>query len=385
MDRPLVLENCRPYDAPRDAAPVDILVRDGRIAAIGAGVATPGAETLDAGGRTLIPGLIDVHIHGAGGGDTMDGTPESLRTFASTLARLGTTGFLATATVLPDGPNRYLAVAAEHVGRDLGGACLLGLHLEGPFVNPERKGGLPREGLWPPTPAAVRNVLDITHGALRMMTIAPELEGGLAAIETLAANGVIPSFGHSDATYEETRAGIAAGIRHATHLFNAMRGLHHREPGPLVALHEAEHVTVQLISDDVHVNRHVVAWTYRIFGPDRCNCITDGIRVIGLPEGSHHFAGRTYVSSGGTARYGDGTLIGTAIPLLKIVHRFHRFTGCSFATAVDTASRVPARLLGLGDRKGTIAPGYDADLVLLEADGSVHATVVGGRVVHRAN
>jgi len=379
----LVLENCRLYDAPQDAAPVNVLVRDGRIAAIGRDVAEPGARTLDAGGRTLIPGLIDVHIHGAGGGDVMDGTPESLRTFASTLARLGTTGFLGTTTALPDGVNRHLAVAAEYTGRDLGGATMLGLHLEGPFVNPERKGGLPREALWPPTPAAVRDILEVTAGALRMMTIAPELEGGLAAIETLAANGVIPSFGHSDATYEETKAGIAAGIRHATHLFNAMRPFHHREPGPLVALHEAEHVTVQLISDDVHVNRHVVAWTFRTFGPQRCNCTTDGIRVIGLPEGAHHFAGKTHVSSGGTARYADGTLIGTAVPLLEIVHRFQRFTGCPFATAVDTASRVPARLLGLGDRKGAIAPGYDADLVLLESDGSVYATLVGGRLVYR--
>jgi N-acetylglucosamine-6-phosphate deacetylase len=381
----LLIRSCLLPDDLTGTAPLDVLVRDGRIAWLGPSGSAPAADrTLDAADRTLIPGLIDVHIHGAGGADVMDGTVESLDTLGRTLARMGTTSYLGTATMLPDSRNEHLRFAATQVGRRAGGALLLGLHLEGPFVNPERRGGLPPESIWPPTPEAVDDVLAVTAGALRMMTIAPELEGGLAAVARLTGAGVIASLGHSDATYDQTRAGIAAGVRHVTHIWNAMRGLHHREPGPLVAIHEAGHITVQIVSDDVHVGRHVVRWTSRIFGPDRCVCITDGIRTTGLPDGSYEFGGRTFVSAGGTARRGDGALIGTSLPLLEIVRRFRDYTGCSFATAVATASRVPAELLGVADRKGSIAVGHDADLVLLESDGSVWATLVGGDIVFQA-
>lgn len=384
MNDTLLISRCRLPDDEVEASTVDVLVSDGRIAWLGATGGAPAADrTLDAGGRTLIPGLIDVHIHGAGGADLMNGSVESLDTLARTLARMGTTSYLGTATMLPDGRNEHLRVAAAHVGRRAGCAELLGLHLEGPFVNPDRRGGLPPEGIWPPTRAAMQEVLDVTDGTLRMMTIAPELEGGIAAVERLTAAGTIASLGHSDATYEQTRAGIDAGISHVTHIYNAMRGLHHREPGPLVAIHEAAHIPVQIVSDDVHVGRHVVRWTHRVFGTDRCICITDGIRTTGLPDGSYEFGGRTFVSANGTARRGDGALIGTSLPLLEIVRRFHDYTGCSFAAAVETATRVPAELLGIADRKGSIQVGYDADLVLLDDDRSVWATFVAGAIVYQ--
>jgi N-acetylglucosamine-6-phosphate deacetylase len=369
-----------------DGEPCALLVRRGSIAWAGPASAAPTAERiLDAGGRTLIPGLIDVHVHGAGGADVMDGTVESLDEMARTLATLGTTSFLGTATVLPDGRNDHLRVAAAATGRRPAGAELLGLHLEGPFINPARVGGLPPECVWPPMPAAVDDVLAVTGGALRMITLAPELEGGLDAVERFAAAGVIASLGHSDATCEQARSGIAAGIRHVTHLYNAMRGFHHREPGPLVAIHEAEHVTVQLVSDDVHVGRDAVRWTSRIFGTDRCVAVTDGIRTTGLPDGTYEFSGRTFVSAAGTARRGDGALIGTSLSLLEIVYRFRDYAGCRLADAVETATAVPARVLGMADRKGGLEAGMDADLVLLEGDGSVHATLVAGEIVHRAH
>lgn len=384
LDHTLLISRCRLPEDGTDAATTDVLVRAGRIAWLGPTGSAPAADRmLDAAERTLIPGLIDVHIHGAGGADLMDGSVESLDTLAGTLARMGTTSYLGTATMLPDGRNDHLRLAATQLGRRTGGAELLGLHLEGPFINPDRRGGLPPEGIWPPTPEAVDDVLAVTDGALRMMTIAPELDGGLAAVERLTAAGVIASLGHTDATYEQTRAGIAAGISHVTHIWNAMRGLHHREPGPLVAIHEAEHITVQVVSDDVHVGRHVVRWTSGIFGAGRCVCITDGIRTTGLPDGRYEFSGRTFVSEDGIARRGDGALIGTSLPLLEIVRRFRQYTGCSFATAIATASRVPAQLLGIADRKGSIAIGCDADLVLLDDDGSVRTTLVGGDIVHQ--
>jgi N-acetylglucosamine-6-phosphate deacetylase len=383
MTATLLLRNCRRYDLPETAAPVDILVENGLITQIGQVAAAPaGARELDAGGRRVIPGLIDLHIHGAGGADLLDGTPDALRIISSTLARHGVTGFLGTTVMRPAERNRHLPVAGGLVGARLGGARLLGLHLEGPFVNPEKRGGLPLEGIYPASEAALDEVLALTDGALRVMTIAPESPGHLRIIERLAAAGVIASFGHSAATYEETRAGIDAGIEHATHLYNAMTGLHHREPGPLVALHEDERIAVQVISDDVHVRRQVVGFTARAFGAARCALITDGMRTVGLPDGRYRFGDREYESRDGTARYLDGTLIGTSLSLLEIARRFQTYTNCSLAVAIDSASRTPARVLGLEARKGALAVGLDADLVLLEPDLSVRATVVAGEVVY---
>jgi N-acetylglucosamine-6-phosphate deacetylase len=412
MQASLKIMNARLYDDATGRLS-DIEVSDGRILAVSPAAAPPSGggrgamqhdgamhrggavnwaqrnvQAIDAAGRTVIPGLIDVHVHGAGGGDVMDGTTDALAVMAQTLARLGTTSFLGTAFMLPDSRNEQLRLAAAHVGPLPGGAQLLGLHLEGPFVNPVRKGGLPPECLWPITPAAVDDVLAATGGALRMITFAPELDGGLDAVRRFTAAGVIVSIGHTDATCAEARAGIAAGISHATHLYNAMAPFHHREPGPLVAIHEADGVTVQLISDDVHVGRDAVRWTHRIFGGARCICTTDGIRTTGLADGRHAIGGAEYDSYDGVVRYADGRLIGTSLPLLHVALRFHEYTGCSFVEAIDTASANPARLLGLSDRKGRIAAGFDADLVVLDGEataGRVWASVVAGAVIAPAD
>lgn len=376
----LLLRDCRLSTAPPGAPLADVRVRDGRIGEIGRGLTPTGEPELDLAGRLLAPGLIDLHIHGAGGADVLDGTEEALRTVSTTLARMGVTGFLATTVMRPGEGSAHLQAAARAVGTRLGGARLLGIHLEGPFVNPERKGGLPVEGIYPSTREALEEVLGLTVGALRMMTIAPEMPGNLAAIERLSAEGVIPSFGHSAATYEETLAGISAGIRHATHLYNAMPGLHHREPGPLIALHETDDLTVQIVSDGVHVDGRVARFTRAAFGAERCIPITDGMRTVGLPDGLYRFGDRDFESRGGAARYTDGTLIGTSLGLLDVVRRWRDFTGCTLVEAMGAASRLPARLLGRS--AGVLETGADADLVALDADETAWATVVAGEVVH---
>lgn len=382
MTGDLWLRNCRPYDAPPGAPTVDVLSRGGRIASLGAPLERPGeVAVLDAGGRTLIPGLIDLHIHGAGGTDLLDGSPEGLRAMSLALARMGTTAFVGTTFLWPPERSRHLPVAADRVGTELGGARLLGLYLEGPFINPRRRGGLPPEAVLSPSPRALDQVLELAGDALRIMTIAPELPGALPLVERLAARGVVPAFGHSDATYQQTLDGISAGIRHVTHLFNAMPALHHRAPGPLIAIHEADHLSVELISDGVHVDGHVVRWTRALFGPDRPLCVTDAMRTAGLPDGRYRYGDRDFEARDGAARYPDGTLIGTSLGLLEVVLRYRKYTGCSLAAAVDAATRLPARVLGLD--AGVIAAGRPADLVVLDADHSVWATVVGGEVVHR--
>ncbi len=380
----LIIRNCQLYNLATERQPFDILVRKGRITQIGHDLVAPAQhEIFDTGGRILIPGLIDVHVHGAGGGDTSDGAAEALRTMSTTLARLGTTSFLATAVILREEDNRHLEIAGEYAGKDLGGANLMGLHIEGPFISREKRGGIPLAGIETPSVEVLNELIKTTKGTLKMMTIAPEVDGALDVIRELVNRGVVASFGHSNANYEETKAGLVAGISHVTHIFNAMRPLHHRDPGPVPAIFEQPDVTVQVICDGIHLHENMVRYIYRQFGDERCICITDGMRATDLPEGRYVYYGKEYESRGGVARYLDGTLIGTTYSLHQMMLNFLDFTDCSLEAAVSATASNPAKVLGIDDRKGTLAVGKDADLVVLDQDRSVWATIIGGRITYR--
>jgi N-acetylglucosamine-6-phosphate deacetylase len=375
----LLITNCRLYDAETAEPGCCVLVRDGRIADVGpAGQAD---EVLDAGGRILAPGLIDVHIQGAGGADVLDATPRALQTISRTCARFGVTGFLATTVYKPGQENRHLKVAAECVGQDLGGARLLGVHLEGPFISPQKKGMISPQCISEPDPEVLRDIYALLGSGLTMMTVAPELPGGFEIIKALVGRGTIASFGHSNATYEQAVRGFEAGITHVTHLFNAMPPLHHREPGPLAAIFERPDVTCQVITDGVHIHPSVLRLAYRQLGPERFVTITDGMQAMSLPDGRYVYNGIDYETKDGTARYEDGTLIGTALGLNSMLARLTRFTGCPMSVAIETATRNAAGVLGLAAMRGSISTGRDADLVILEDDLAVHATIVAGRVV----
>jgi N-acetylglucosamine-6-phosphate deacetylase len=381
----LLIANCRLFDAPHNAPTTAILIEDGLIAQIGPKLMPSDCdETLDAGGRMVAPGFIDVHIQGAGGADILDGTLEALQAISQTCARYGATGFLATTVFKPGQENRHLTFAAEYVGKDLGGADLLGIHLEGPFISLTKKGMILPECICEASQETLDEIQNITAGHLTMMTIAPELPGSLGLIQSLVEAGTIASFGHSNATYEQTFDGFHAGISHVTHTFNAMPSLHHRAPGPLAAIFETEDVTAQLITDGVHIHPSILKLTFDILGPKRTIPITDGMQAIGLGDGNFVYNGIPYESKGGAARYKDGTLIGTAIGLSQMLERFVAMTGCPLSDAIKTVTENPAKVLGLEDRKGTISVEKDADLVLLNPDLSVHATLVGGKVVFRS-
>ena len=381
MAEKLLIANCRLFDAPAEQGETSVLIEDGIIAQLG--FAGSCENTLDARGRIIAPGFIDVHIQGAGGADVLDGTVEALGAISKTCARFGTTGFLATTVFDPGAENRHLALAAEHVGRDLGGANLLGIHLEGPFISPEKRGMIQPGSICPPSPKVFDEILEATDGHLNIMTIAPELPESLSIIRSLADSGIVASFAHSHATYEQTLAGFDAGISHVTHMFNAMMPCHHRSPGPLVAIFQTEHITAQLIPDGVHIHPAVLRFAFEMLGPERSIPITDGMQAIGLGDGKFIYNGIEYESNDGTARYKDGTLIGTALGLGQLLQRFIVFTDCPADVAIKTVTQNPARLLGLGDRKGAVAAGMDADLVLLDDDLSVHATIVAGTIVFR--
>jgi N-acetylglucosamine-6-phosphate deacetylase len=376
----LVIPNCRLYDAPEGAPSSTVLIQDGRIEAVGAPARAE--RVLDAGGRMIAPGFIDVHIQGAGGADVLDAMPEALEKMSRTCARFGVTSFLATTVYKPGQENRHLKVAAECVGRDLSGARLLGTHLEGPFIAPQKRGMIQPDCIALPSPAILDDIYTLLGDTLKMMTVAPELPGSAAIIRALVDHGTVASFGHSKATYDETVRGFGMGITHVTHLFNAMVSLHHRDPGPLAAIFEEPDITCQVITDGVHIHPAVLRLAFHALGPERFVTITDGMHAMGLPDGHYVYNKLAYESKDGTARYKDGTLIGTALGLSQMLARLTRFAPCSAGTAIKTVTENAARVLGLEQTTGCIAPGRDADLVILENDLSVHATIVAGQVVY---
>jgi len=382
MSQGFLITNCRLFDASDDEQTTSVLIENGIIAQIGQ--IEPGTtcdNKLDAQGRIIAPGFIDIHIQGAGGADILDSTPEALEAISRKCARFGTIGFLATTVFKPNQDNRHLALATEYVGQDLGGANLLGIHLEGPFISLEKKGMIQPGCICPPSGRVLDEIQKITDGHLSMMTIAPELPESLRIIRSLVDSNIIASFGHSNATYEQTLDGFDAGISHVTHLFNAMPSIHHRAPGPLVAIFQSEHITAQVITDGVHIHPAVLNFAYEKLGPDRTIPITDGMQAIGLGDGMFVYNGIEYESKAGAARYKDGTLIGTALGLSQMLERFIEFTDCPLDTAIRMVTQNPAGLLGLQDKKGTITLGKDADLILLENDLSVHTTIVAGKIV----
>lgn len=363
----------------------DILVENSVIKKIGKIKKSSGKKNiLDAGGRIITPGFIDLHIQGAGGGGVLDGNKKSLQKLSRTCARLGTTSFLATTIFYARNNNPHIKTAAENVGTDLGGANLLGIHLESPFISLARRGMISPDCISPPSPEVLERMLALTGGHLKMVTLAPEVKGNLKIIRNLTGKHIVASFGHSDASYEETLKGINAGISHITHLYNAMRSLHHRKPGPLLAISQSKKVSVQIISDGIHLHPAVLKFTFDLLGADRCILITDGMPALGLPNGKYVYNGLAYATRNGTARSKDGgSLFGTAFGLNQLVKRFSQFTGCGLSMAIKTVTENPAKVLGISDKKGNIEIGKDADLVLLNKDYSVWSTIVSGKIVHR--
>ena len=271
---------------------LDVSINGKTIQAIGVNLdAKPGAHIIHAAGNWLVPGFIDVHVHGAGGADVFDGSEEALQTLSSTLAKLGTTAFVAT-TMVRMRDNSHIRCIADHVGKDLGGARLLGLHLEGPFINSDKRGGILPESIFPFTDTAWKQVHDLAGPALKMMTVAPELPDSDKLIHTLLQSSIVPALGHSDCTFEEAQKSFEQGIRHVTHLFNAMPGLHHRFPGPIVAVLLDDRVTVQMICDGIHVHPAILKWIYRAVGSERVLVVTDGMSSLGMPDGVYRYNGK---------------------------------------------------------------------------------------------
>jgi N-acetylglucosamine-6-phosphate deacetylase len=358
-----------------------VLVEGGKIKAVERGApATAARETLDLPESLLVPGFVELQINGAFGVDVAT-EPERLRELSAKLPLTGTTSYLPTVVSLPlDEYPRVLPRLAREIAKKAPGAEPLGLHLEGPFLNPDKKGAHLPENIAPPDVRALAAMLE--DAPVRMVTVAPELPGASELVRLAAGRGVLVSLGHSAADHAATLAALDAGARGMTHLFNAMGPLHHREPGlPGVALSDGR-VACGIIADGRHIHPDVVRFALAAIGPDRLYLTTDAIAAAGMGSGEYALAGRSVGLEDGVPRLDDGTIAGSVLEMDEAVRNVVKFAGCTLPEAVKMASTTPARLAGVGDFKGRMAPGYDADLVALTADGlRVEAAWVGGERV----
>lgn len=361
-----------------------------RIVASGGPPAPTGPATIDLGDLVVAPGFVDVHVHG-GDGHQVNGTdPEAVHAAVLGVARAhaahGTTALVAaTVSDTIDTLEASLAgVARAVVSPPGGGAQVLGSHLEGPWLSPSRRGAHDPSLLAPPDGDTVRRLLAAAGGTLRLVTLAPELPGGLEAVRSLTAAGVTVSVGHTDTDAEGAGRAFAAGASHLTHCFNAMRPLLHREPGPVGAALADGTVTIEVIADGVHVDPVVVGLLARLAGP-RLVAVTDAAAACGLPEGRYHLGALPVDVAGGAVRLASdsGTLAGSVLTMDGAVAGLVA-AGVPLGAALHAASTAPAAVVGAG-HKGTLAAGADADLVLLGPDLRARATVVRGRVTHDAD
>jgi len=382
-NKPVLLKGAEVFTGEGPAHVGSVRIEQGKIVAVGAGLKAEGAEVVDLKGVRLTPGMIDLHFQGVFGHDIWEKTPESYRFMSKKLAEFGVTGFMV--TTMYHGVDELGVMADLLAEKGLyEGAQALGIYMESPFVNEVKRGGIALEALRAPSVEKLEAIIRAARGTLKMMTVAPELPGALKIIGELAAQDIVPAVGHTNASYEETAAAIEAGARHATHLMNAMSPLHHREPGAVAALLLDERVSVEVIVDKIHIHPGMVRLAWLLKGVEKMAIITDSVKAAGLEDGDYMFGDSTRLvrMKDGAPRLADGTLAGSSLTLDRGLVNTMEMTGCQAWEAGARATRTPAEVLGLGERKGRIAAGYDADLVVFDEGWRVRGTMIGGRMVY---
>jgi N-acetylglucosamine-6-phosphate deacetylase len=367
-----------------------VLCEEGRIKAIGASgeiEAEPGSQIINATGRVVTPGFIDTHFHGSGGDDVMANGAEGIRRIARALLKFGVTGFLATTIAARHEELMRTvedAIAAEEKdSANPEGAEILGLHIEGPYINPKFKGAQPEWGIRDPNFDELNQLLDAAAGRIKIMTIAPELPGALEMIRMLKNAGVAPSVGHSEADYDTALAAIEAGATRATHLFNAMSGVHHRKPGLAAAVLNEPGICAEMICDGVHVNPHMVSLAWKAKGRDAITLVTDATAAQGVGDGVFTLGDFQIQVRGPLCTLMDGvTIAGSVLTMNRAIGNAIAYTGMSLIDAARTSALAPAEACGVSHRKGSIEIGKDADIAILNSDFTVSQAVRAGRLAY---
>lgn len=359
-------------------------VENGKIAAIAPGElpGLPESNIIDANGATLLPGFIDIHAHGGGGFDVMDGDADSLAGMARFFARGGVTAFLATTwTDSREGIQQALQAAASALDMPTGGARLLGAHLEGPYLNAEKCGAQHSAYIRRADPAEALPWLDLN--VIRLLSLAPEFPENRWLIEEAVSRGVTVSVAHSNGSFDQIRSARDLGLSHATHAFNAMSPLHHRQPGVVGAVLSLDDINCELICDLEHVHPAAVEILWRCKGVDRLILISDSVKIAGMPDGRYQFSHQEVEKKDGSVRIcADGSLAGTTLAMNAALRNLMSVTKLPVEALWRTASLNAARAIGVDDSKGSIALGKDADLVLVDDQLNVHMTIVEGQIVY---
>lgn len=377
------LKNVTAYVAGKGLVKTDIAFEDGKIVAIGK---LDNVEPIFDTDGVVLPGFIDEHIHGAGGADAMDGTEQALQTISEYVAKEGTTGFLAT-TMTQSPENIGKALKNVKTVREKGeykGAEILGVHLEGPFISPKHVGAQPLEYVAKPAPETFDKYNEISGGNIKVVTLAPEVEGGLDLVKHLAKIGVVASIGHTGAKFSDVEAAVAAGATNVTHTYNAQTPLHHREAGVVGAAMLIDELNCEMICDTIHVSVPAIKIFVKNKPHDKFTLITDAMRAKGMPDGLSELGGQQVFVKNGEARLSDGTLAGSVLKMNVAVKNLVEKVGVSFTDAVDFASANPAKNLGLYDERGSIEVGKRADFAVMDKDYNILCTVIGGKVVYKA-
>ena len=348
----------------------------GRIAELGSGAPPPGGDDRqELGGRWVVPGFIDLHMHGGGGHATLSAEPAEIVAAAAFHRSHGTTRALAS---IVSAPLDEMLAALDAVRHAV--PAVIGSHVEGPFLSPARAGAHDPRHLLPPDPATFERMLEAAAGTLRVITLAPELPGSMDLVRRAVAAGVVVAVGHSDADHAQASAAFDAGATLVTHLFNAMRPWHHRQPGLVGAALSRDGVVCELINDGIHLHDSTAKLAFRAAGPGRIALVTDAIAATGARDGQFQLGTASVKVSEGAARLADGlTLAGSTLTMDVAFRRAVRELGLPIEEAVRATSTTPARVLGIADRVGSLAAGREADLLVLGEDLALEASMAGGR------
>ncbi|GEN57538.1 N-acetylglucosamine-6-phosphate deacetylase [Halolactibacillus alkaliphilus] len=380
----MYIKNARLY-LPHETVTGDVMIKDGKIEAIltsGHMDTTDDDVVIDAQGHALIPGFIDTHIHGANGVDVMDPEEDAILKMAEHLVTEGTTAFLATTmTESIDAIETALAHAGQTTTPEKT-AELLGVHLEGPFVNTVKKGAQPEQHIIKPDLDLFKRWQALSHNKIKTVTMAPEEDTTGSFVKALRETGVNVSMGHTDVTFEQAKEATTLGVNQVTHLCNQMNGIHHRDVGLVGASFLLPALQLELIADGIHVSQEMLQLIYNNVGSDRLILITDAMRAKGLEDGTYTLGGQTVNVKDKKATLADGTLAGSVLPMIDGARRMLTLDGATLRDIIQMASINPARQLGVYDRKGSIDVGKDADLLIVTKDLQLIKTITKGEIAY---